>query len=366
MHKKKVLIAAGGTGGHMFPAQALALSLKEAGYEVLFAGAKLDTNAYFQKEIFSYKTVSSSSMAKGAITRHFAVLSSLAKGFMQSWRVIQEFKPDLIVGFGSFHTAPVLMAAACLRFPFVLFESNAWPGRVNRFFSRFAKISAVQFARAASHLSGKKREVSVPFWQKNDEGTPSREAAMAYYGLKENLPTLLVFGGSQGARSVNRAVRAMAEKAVHSLEKMQIIHFTGSKEPWQEYKEAYEEMGISCCVKPFEEKMAFAWTAADIAICRAGAATIAELVRFEIPSILIPFPKAAEDHQKVNAQELQNLGASLCLTEDKLSKDSLWEAVKIMISKEDLQKRKKALKEFSRTSQKESLTDIVKELLNSK
>lgn len=366
MHKKKVLIAAGGTGGHMFPAQALALSLQEEGYEVLFAGAKLDTNVYFQKDLFSYKAVSSSSMAKGAITRHFAMISSLTKGFMQSWKVIREFKPDLIVGFGSFHTAPVLMAATCLRLPFVLFESNAWPGRVNRFFSRFANISAVQFAKAASHLAGKKREVLVPFWQSRGEAVPSKAAAMAYYGLKENLPTLLVFGGSQGAKSVNSTALAMAATAALTAEKMQIIHFTGAKEPWQEYKEAYEKMGLSCCVKPFEEKMAFAWTAADMAICRAGAATVAELVRFEIPSILIPFPQAAEDHQKVNAEELQNLGASLCLTEDKLSKDSLWEAVKHMMNKENLLKRKQALKEFSRASQKGSLADIVKELLSSK
>lgn len=363
MHKKKVLIAAGGTGGHMFPAQALALELKESGYEVLFAGAKLDTNKYFQRELFSQQTISSSSLSKGALTHHMAAVISLVKGCIQSWKIINQFKPELVVGFGSFHTVPVLMATVLMRKPFVLFESNAWPGKVNRFFSRFAKVSAVQFSRAQSHLSGNSRQVAVPFFQKKEDKTGSKEESLAYYGLSNDLPTALIFGGSQGAQSINNSVLEVMQQVSAQKISLQVIHFTGATEPWEGFISAYNDMGIRCSVKPFEEKMAHAWNCADIAICRAGAATIAELVRFEIPAILIPFPKAAEDHQKVNAEELKSLNAALYLTEDVLHKDSLFAALKELTDKKQLNSMKEALKEFKRSSQKESLMDIVKELL---
>lgn len=363
MHKKKIIIAAGGTGGHMFPAQALALELKESGYEVLFIGAKLDTNKYFQRELFSYRSISSSTISRGALTRHIAAVISLTKGCIQSWKIINQFKPDLVVGFGSFHTAPVLVGTVLLRKPFVLFESNAWPGKVNRFFSRFAQVSAVQFSRTMSHLSGKSKQVTVPFFQKKEDMTYSKEESLAYYGLKSDLPTALVFGGSQGAQSINSSVlEVMKEASLEGLS-LQVIHFTGTKEPADSFAAAYNEIGIKCCVKPFEEKMVHAWNSADIAICRAGAATISELVRFEIPAILIPFPKASEDHQKVNAEELKSLNAALYLTEDVLHKDSLFAALKELISEKQLSNMKDALKEFKRSSQKESLMDIVKELL---
>ncbi|MCX6990853.1 MAG: undecaprenyldiphospho-muramoylpentapeptide beta-N-acetylglucosaminyltransferase [Chlamydiae bacterium] len=363
MSKKKVLIAAGGTGGHMFPAQALALELQEKGYEVLFAGAKLDTNKYFQKDLFSYKAVSSSTLSRGPFFRQIAVGISLFKGLVQSWKVIHQFKPDLIVGFGSFHSAPVLLAGALRKTPFILFESNAWPGRVNRFFSRFALVSAVQFSKAGSHLKGKARQVAVPFWQKKEDIISTKQEALAYFGLTSDLPTILVFGGSQGAHSINSSVVEVAKIASYEGLKIQVIHFTGSNAPFNEYAKVYKSLGIPACVKPFEEKMIYAWSASDMAICRAGAVTIAELVRFEIPSILIPFPRAAEDHQKLNALELQNLSAALCLVEGSLHKDSLFEAVKKIAEPLKLHSMKQALKEFKKVAHKESLFTIVCEFL---
>jgi UDP-N-acetylglucosamine--N-acetylmuramyl-(pentapeptide) pyrophosphoryl-undecaprenol N-acetylglucosamine transferase len=363
MSKKKVLIAAGGTGGHMFPAQALALELQENGYEVLFAGAKLDTNKYFQKDLFSYKAVSSSTLASGPVFRQIAVAISLFKGLVQSWKVIHHFKPDLIVGFGSFHSAPVLLAGVLRKTPFVLFESNAWPGRVNRFFSRFAKVSAVQFAKAGSYLKGASRLVAVPFWHKKEDIISSKEQALAYFGLRSNLPTILVFGGSQGAHSVNSSVMEVVKIASAQGLNLQVIHFTGSKAPFEDYAKEYKNLGIAACVKPFEEKMIYAWTASDMAICRAGAATIAELVRFEVPSILIPFPRAAEDHQKLNALELQNLSAALYLAEGDLHKESLYQAVKKIAEPITLNNMKEALKKFKKVSHKESLFTIVCEFL---
>ena len=145
--------------------------------------------------------------------------------------------------------------------------------------------------------------------------------------------------------------------------KFQVLHFTGSNAPFDEYAKVYKELGLLACVKPFEEKMIYAWTACDMAICRAGAATIAELVRFEIPSILIPFPRAAEDHQKLNAFELQNLGAALCLLEGDLDQESLYAAVKKIGEPLKLEGMKKALKDFKKVSHEESLFDIVSEFL---
>ena len=163
---KRIVIAAGGTGGHVFPAQALGAQLEERGYEVLFMGKGLKTNRYFKRSIFSHVSIDSATPVKKKMLQKAASLVALSKGLVQALRHLMSFKPSLVVGFGSFHSFPVLGAALMARIPIVLFESNAIPGRVNQFFSRSALFSGVHFSQAKKKMKGKCREVSMPFWTK--------------------------------------------------------------------------------------------------------------------------------------------------------------------------------------------------------
>ncbi|HEY5259346.1 MAG TPA: glycosyltransferase, partial [Rhabdochlamydiaceae bacterium] len=157
MSKSRILIAAGGTGGHLFPAQACGEELIQKNVEVLFAGAGLKTNRFFQTNTFAFAETSE---AKRSVL-------AVMKGIFKSFSILRKFRPEIVVGFGSFHSFPLLVAARVLRIPIVIFESNSFPGKVNRWFSKTSALSCVQFAEAARHLKGKTEEVKTPLWRKS-------------------------------------------------------------------------------------------------------------------------------------------------------------------------------------------------------
>lgn len=341
--EKKIVIAAGGTGGHLFPAQALAAKLKDP---VLFLGKGLSSNRFFYRERFAFQDIESSSFS---LNKLFSFSYHLAKGTWQAIRALRAYKPTLVIGFGSFHCFPVLLAAFFLRLPIILFESNAFPGKVNRLFSPLALFTGVQFASAACHLKGKCFPVAMPVWCKEN---PTKEEAFAYFSLKPGDPVILVFGGSQGALAINKAfLGALPLKA-------QVIHLIGRKASCEEMQAEYARVGVIAVVKPFEENMHFAYKVADLAICRAGAATISELLHFSIPSILIPYPSAADDHQKKNALFLEEIvKASFCLEEKELSSKSLSEVLQKAL--QDLPALKAAALRFSKEETPPSLESLV-------
>lgn len=267
---RKVLIATGGTGGHLFPSQQLAERLSDC--EVLFAGHKLKTSPFFHRRV-PYVEIASASSKKKAFL--------LLKGVFQSLKMIWRFKPDVVVGFGSYHSFPVLMAAVILKRKIVLFEPNGSLGKVNRFFARFAKKVAFQFP--IHHP----KSVYVPLlpWKalnvRKKEKDPYRR-------------TILVFGGSQGASFINETFHKAARLLSFPF---QVIHLTG--------KEGLElHYTVPAIVKPFEEDMGSVYARADFAVCRCGAGTTAELIRYQIPAVVIPYPYA-HDHQRKNGEFLK-------------------------------------------------------------
>ncbi|HSX11609.1 MAG TPA: glycosyltransferase, partial [Chlamydiales bacterium] len=212
----KVLIATGGSGGHLFPAQQLTQLLSDC--DVVFAGHKLATNPFFDRKI-PFHEIASSSKKKGL----FAIL----KGVCQSLKLIWQIGPDVVVGFGSFHSFPVLLAAVLLRKKIVLFEANCSLGKVNRFFTRFATQIAFQFPIA------EKKAAYVPLlpWVGKQMTPVSRTAARKSYCLQDEVFTILVFGGSQGAAFINQAFCAAAKRLHERGEALQVIHLTGKEDP---------------------------------------------------------------------------------------------------------------------------------------
>jgi UDP-N-acetylglucosamine--N-acetylmuramyl-(pentapeptide) pyrophosphoryl-undecaprenol N-acetylglucosamine transferase len=288
---------------------------------------------------------------------------SLGRGVIQAWQGIQEFDPELVVGFGSFHSFPVLVAAFLRGIPFVLFESNSIPGRVNRLFSRYALFSGIVFPKAQKRMKGICKEVNMPFWGEKVDKKIAKKEAVSYFSLQENVFTLLVFGGSQGAVSLNPIVAEAIGQFHREKGPVQVIHLTGSPDSAEKISKLYQQQGVYAVVKPFEEKMYLAWASADLAICRAGAATLAEMMQFEVPSVLVPYPAAAEQHQKENALFMQDVvKGSFCLEQNQLTSQKLFS----VLSKCDLQEMKHSMRLFSEKKTKIELIDCIEEYWFSK
>ncbi len=350
---KKVIMAAGGTGGHLFPAQALADKLREHEIDILFAAATLSKSVCFDRGRFPFREITSATPFRGGIKRIFQTFGQLVKGVYESLKLLQQEKPDLVVGFGSFHVFPVLCAAVLKRIPIVLFESNAIPGKVVRLFSRRAKLTGIFFAEAKHYLQGNTVEVEIP--KKPQASTLSTQDARRQFALKEDPLTLLIFGGSQGAKAINKHVLEMIPLLQAKQISFQLIHFTGDPEMTQKITTLCQNLNISCYVKDFEPRMEFAYRAADLAICRSGAMTVSELLYNEVPSILIPYPFAADQHQRKNALFLENIGGAMNLSEESLSAQHIVDTVKSL----DRKQMKQAIQQFKTKQKKADFVSLV-------
>jgi len=364
--KPVIVIAAGGTGGHLFPAQALALDLlkQDAHLEVLFMSPGLEKNLYFKKEVFPFREISSATPFSKNPFKLLKAFFLLIKGTLQSLFYLGRFKPKAVVGFGSFHSFPILFAARLRRIPIVLFESNAVPGRVNRLCSRFAKLTAIHFHRARKYLKGETVCVRMPLQKR--EQIISREKAHEYFELDPKKLTFLVFGGSQGAQSINRFFCSSLEQLSKSVS-FQVVHIVGHPERAEKLREIYSKYHIKASVKPFEDKMDFAWSAADISISRAGAATLAEQIEFSIPSILIPYPYATENHQGKNASFVaEEIKGGVELPEKDLSTEKLVSVIEELLHEqsEKLKSMKKSLKAFKESEEKKDLCEVIFDLIS--
>jgi UDP-N-acetylglucosamine--N-acetylmuramyl-(pentapeptide) pyrophosphoryl-undecaprenol N-acetylglucosamine transferase len=202
-----------------------------------------------------------------------------------------------VVGFGSYHAFPVLLAALLLRRKIILFEANCALGRVNRLFAPFAWRIALQFP--LERPLKRSLLVSMLPWEKSEEFSMTKEEARRSFGLESDRTTLLIFGGSQGAAIFNECMPQVLFYLTAWCPDLplQVIHLTGQGE-----RPRYE--GIPACVKEFEKTMHVAYAASDIAVCRSGAGTVAELLRYQLPALLVPFPHAAEGHQWKNGEFL--------------------------------------------------------------
>jgi UDP-N-acetylglucosamine--N-acetylmuramyl-(pentapeptide) pyrophosphoryl-undecaprenol N-acetylglucosamine transferase len=357
----KIIFAAGGTGGHLFPAQGLAEQLlaSKPGTDLLFAGAKLSENAYFDKTRFAYQDIVSMTPFGKNI---FRVTGVLLKGIVQSFSLLSKKKPDLVIGFGSFHSFPILCAAVIKRVPLVLFESNSIPGKVIRFFAKRAVVTATYFEETKHHLKGNVLEVEIPLRSPELKTIMPQEDARKLLGLEADLATLLVFGGSQGARQINAHVLACLPLLKAEIA-FQLIHFTGNEETASQIRTACALLQIPCYVKPFEPKMQIAWSAADLVICRSGAMTVSEILYYAVPAILIPYPYAADRHQSKNAQFLeQKVGGGICIEEKDVNPALISHTV------QHLQKTtmKQAIQKYRREQKKQELHHVIINILENK
>lgn len=357
MSVKRVLITAGGTGGHLYPAQALAQQLKKGSKpcEVLFMAGGLNSSRYFDRGQFSFQEIACSPLISSNPVKTLKGLKNLVKGTCQSVAHLKEFKPDIVVGFGSYYTTAPLLAARWLKIPIILHEANSIPGKANQWLASFADIVALNFPSTASYFKGKTIEVGLPLREGYALGAISKEHALAYYGLTPGRPALLIFGGSQGAKSINRLV----QECIPHLG-LQVIQFTGDLQVAETLRSLYAAHGVPAAVKPFETEMQMAWSAADAFLGRSGASTIAESIEFEVPGILIPYPHATDNHQEKNADFLvQTVGSSWKLLESELVPGKLGEALDRFFQEKQMQAFRHALKVYKQRSHQLTLSELV-------
>lgn len=296
--RKTVWIAVGGSGGHLFPAKVCAdeLARIDPQLQIVFIGEGLSKNPFFEKQ-FPFVDVSSATLSKKNFWKLPNFIFHLVQGLFQTLAVCKNGRPDLVIGFGSFHSLPPLCIATCMRIPFVLFEPNAIMGRVNRFFSKYA----AQVFHGIFPIEIAAQAVAMPL-DKQRLQKLCKTKAKQYYGLDPQIPVILIFGGSQGAKTMNfLAVEALMQVKKKGKQ-FQVLHLLGPNTDKHAVESRYQAHAIPACVLEFETDMQWAYSAADLALARSGASAVAELLAHQIPSIFMPYPFVEEDHQRKNAQ----------------------------------------------------------------
>ncbi len=314
----RVIIAGGGTGGHVIPALAIAQELRSRYHsEILFIGTargietRLVPAAGFRLELITVGALNRVDLATRLKT-----LFDLPRAMLQSSRMISEFRPDVMIGVGGYASGPAMLAASLMNVPMLAFEPNVVPGIANRLVAPMVRAAAVHFPATQRYF----RNAVVT-------GVPVRREFFAVpHRSPGDRPTLLVFGGSQGAHAINLAVIASLPRLAQTMPGIHLIHQTGEQD-YEAAQVAAAGSGTSAAISRFIDDMPGAFARADLLVCRSGASTVAEITAAGKPAIFIPLPTAADDHQRHNAETLANAGAALLLPQADLTADWLVQEV---------------------------------------
>jgi UDP-N-acetylglucosamine--N-acetylmuramyl-(pentapeptide) pyrophosphoryl-undecaprenol N-acetylglucosamine transferase len=304
----KIILAGGGTGGHVIPALAIAEELRRRGHEAAFVGTArgIETRLVPQAG-FPLHLVQVGALNRVSLATRVRTLIDLPMSIFAAMRILREFQAQAVIGVGGYAAGPATIAAVLLRIPVVLFEPNVVPGFANRAVARWSANAAVHFAQTGRWFP--RYEVT---------GVPVRPQFFALPARRSEPPSLLVFGGSQGARALNRILRESAAELLRRMPDLKIVHQTGERE-FEELRGFYERAGLSVETRPFLDDMAQRFADADLIVCRSGASTVAEIAAAGKCALFVPFPGAADDHQLRNAELLAGSGAALLIRESELS-----------------------------------------------
>jgi UDP-N-acetylglucosamine--N-acetylmuramyl-(pentapeptide) pyrophosphoryl-undecaprenol N-acetylglucosamine transferase len=317
----RVLIVTGSSGGHIFPALALMQGLKGRCSDVLMVMPEKGRSGRFCDGTERVKYIHACSLRLKLNKKNIKEAYFFMLGAWEGLRIILTFKPDVVVGFGSLHTLALLFWAWLFRIKTMIHEQNVVFGKANRLLAKFADKVAVSFAQtsAGSPSLGGKTVVTGNPVRPGMIRVPKKEA-LDFFGLEEGRFNMLVVGGSQGSHNLNIACPA-ALQGLRGKDNLQVIHISGGSDP-AFLKDVYGRSGIKHRVFDFLRQMQYAYSVADLAVCRAGATTIAELQRFALPAILVPYPFAYA-HQVDNAMVLRDCGAALIIREEELCAEKM-------------------------------------------
>lgn len=325
-----IVIAAGGTGGHLYPAIALAREFlgRDPSTKILFVGTSrgIESRVLAHEGLELIMITAKPVMGKGLLEVLRAVLS-VPVGIWQSWKLLGKRQADLVIGVGGYTSPTVLVAAALRGISRVILEPNAYPGLANQVVGPFAQRIFLAFESAATRFDRQKvHVVGTPIRQEFREYQPKSQET-----IRRNGPHLLIFGGSQGARAINSAVLEGLPLLRARLPTLTITHQTGEGD-YERVREGYRVLGIEATVVPFLYDMPTVLRAADLVVARAGAMTIAEVTACGKPAILVPLPTAIYDHQMKNARAMEAAGGAVVLPQTDLTGATLSEMVDGIVS----------------------------------
>jgi UDP-N-acetylglucosamine--N-acetylmuramyl-(pentapeptide) pyrophosphoryl-undecaprenol N-acetylglucosamine transferase len=352
---RRVVVAGGGTGGHLYPGIAVARELQKQHPDttVTFAGTARGIEArVVPREGFELDVIRSAGLKGKSLGTRLRGAALLPLSALDAWRLVSRRKPDLVIGVGGYSSGPVVATAALRGIPTLLLEQNAVPGLTNRLLAPLVRAAAVTY------------ETTLPFFRGRGfvAGNPvraeflRRPADHRLDGAPGAALRVLIFGGSQGARAINVACVEAAPKLAASATPLAVTHQTGERD-LEMVREGYQRAGLDARVEPFLYEMDREMNDADLVICRAGATTLAEITASGKPSILIPLPTATDDHQRKNAEVLAKAGAAEVIDQRDLSGNRL--AVRVMAMAADPAGRL-AMAEAARTlARPDAARDIV-------
>jgi len=357
----KAVITGGGTGGHIYPALAVAEALEKKGWEILYLGSDHRMEAEIvPKANFDFMGLSVRPLPRKISTKIISSLFYNTKAFFKALQLIRNFEADLVIGTGGFVAGPVVLAGNMLRKKTIIHEQNAYPGITNKLLAKVVDKVCLNFPEAADYLKVGRDKIEIT-------GNPVRpkilkvDSKQAYRELNLNpeLKTILITGGSLGAEVINQNIIELYKYSVQN--EIQILHLSGRKN----YRQLLDKI-IDNKLDPenpllniiaYLDEMEYALAAADLIIARAGATGLAKITSCAKASILIPFAAAAENHQLVNARTLQKNNAAIVIEEAELNEDLLLEKVKMIIENEEKLNAMSAA--AGKLSQKDSLANII-------
>jgi UDP-N-acetylglucosamine--N-acetylmuramyl-(pentapeptide) pyrophosphoryl-undecaprenol N-acetylglucosamine transferase len=342
----RAILAGGGTGGHVIPALAIANQLKTSyNAECLFIGtARGIENRLVPAAGFPLQLVQVGALKNVGLTTRLKTAFDLPRAVWAASGMLNEFAPDVVIGVGGYASGPAMLAAVVKHIPTLAFEPNVVPGFANRVVAKFVSGAAVHFEETARYF--RRAEVT---------GVPVRQAFFEIAPKRGGAPTVLVFGGSQGAHAINEAMIRCLPVLLREAPGIHIIHQTGERD-YNDALASYPSLQNSKTeahdskfeVFKFIEDMPAAFARADLVVCRSGASTVAEIAAAGKPAVFVPFPRAADDHQRVNAEALARHRAAVVVEESKL--EGVWLAETIAALLQDsqrLQQMSQAARELS-------------------
>lgn len=344
MSKKKIIFAAGGSGGHLFPAMAAAKKLEELNIEPVFIGVGLDKTPFFEREAFTYFSIQGSSISrKNFYKAPFLILA----GFFKSLLLIYHLKSSLIIGFGSYHSFPIQIAAFLFKIPMCLFEPNLELGKVNSIFYPFCKKCLSYFSL---NLSKSEQIAPLKPLQKID-----KVQACQTLNLQTNKPIFLIMGGSQGSIVLNAAILKIDPLVLRDFF---IIHLAGSHDQATVLKNHYSTHFIDHFVLPFSDKMQEILSVADFMLARSGASALLEAIHYEIPTLFVPYGFDEKGHQYANAKYfVDELKGGMLLRQKDLNQAHIEKSFSIFLSQRS--QFRQNLKEVSQTQPKEEFSNLI-------
>ncbi|GAB4223061.1 MAG: undecaprenyldiphospho-muramoylpentapeptide beta-N-acetylglucosaminyltransferase [Francisella sp.] len=366
LENKNIIVTAGGTGGHIYPALAVAELLRKNKANVTWVGTPNSMEANIVPSYFNIQYIKSSGVRKKGFIKKITFPIKLIFNILKARKILKKIKADLIIGFGGYASGPICLAGVITNTPIIIHEQNAKIGLTNRILAKFATKICLAFEIQDIHKYFNKNQLT----RTKVVGNPVRTEIVALNNNNKNYSdisklNILVLGGSQGAKAINEIMPKLIKKAIEKGLNIELWHQTG-KLSFQSTTDAYKDIPQQYIksITPFIDNVVEAYRWADLVICRAGALTVSETAIAGVPAIFIPLPSAVDDHQFYNAQNIVKNNAGFCLRQNQMNVENLLVIIESLYKdRAKLQKMSENVKNILIKNSSEQILECVKEIL---